>query len=179
MNLKKLNVGCGNDIRAGYTNLDSAKLPGVDVVHDIEQPFPFDDETFDEIVCQDVLEHVEYIPVLKELYRIMKNGGIITIRVPHFTSKNNFMDPTHRKMFSCRTFDFFTKSSYLGRNYYFDFHFDKVVSTKITFSDRRIYPYNYLIAPIINLKPGIQDIYEETFFSRLFPALNVLCILQK
>lgn len=180
MQTNKLNLGCGNDIKAGWINLDSASLPGVDVVHDIENlPLPFVSNFFDEILCQDVLEHVEYIPVLRELHRILKPGGTLTIRVPHFTSKNNFMDPTHRKMFSCRTFDFFTKSSFLGRSYYFDFHFDKVIDTKITFSDRRIYLYNYLVAPIINLKPGMQDIYEETFFSRLFPALNVLCILQK
>ena len=40
--MKKLNLGCGTDIKKGYINLDVAKLDGVDVVHDINRlPLPF------------------------------------------------------------------------------------------------------------------------------------------
>lgn len=178
--MKKLNVGCGADIREGYINLDLANLPGVNVVHDIELfPYPFESDTFDEILCQDVLEHVEYIPVLKELHRILKKGGTLTIRVPHFTSRNNYIDPTHRKMFSCRTFDFFTHASLLGRSYYFDFHFQEVISSRITFPNRKIYIFRHIISPIINSHKYLQDIYEENFLSRLFPALNIICTLSK
>ncbi|HCD53350.1 MAG TPA: hypothetical protein DEQ34_12945, partial [Balneolaceae bacterium] len=96
----KLNLGCGNDIREGWVNLDIAPLPGVDVVHNLEElPLPFEDEEFDHIRAQDILEHLEYIPLLKEIHRILKPGGTISIRVPHFTSRYNFNDPTHKKMF--------------------------------------------------------------------------------
>ena len=106
--MNKLNLGCGENIKEGWVNLDSAALPGVDVTHDIEKiPFPFKDGEFDEILCRDVLEHVEYIPTLRELHRILKPGGVLRIQVPHFTSRNNFVDPTHRRMFSISTFDFF------------------------------------------------------------------------
>ena len=105
----KLNVGCGKDIREGWVNLDSVKLPGVDVCHDINLlPLPFADAEFDEILCKDVLEHVEYIPTLGEFHRILKSGGRLTIRVPHFTSKDAFSDPTHRKFFTSHTFRYFT-----------------------------------------------------------------------
>lgn len=43
---------------------------------------------------------------MKELYRILKINGVVEIRVPHFTSKNNFIDPTHKKLFSFQLFDF-------------------------------------------------------------------------
>ena len=60
---QKLNLGCGNDIRDGWINLDSAKLPGVNIVHDLEDlPLPFGDENFDYVLCQDVLEHVNSDP---------------------------------------------------------------------------------------------------------------------
>ena len=40
--MKKLNLGCGNDIRQGYINLDVAELDGVDVVWDVNKlPLPF------------------------------------------------------------------------------------------------------------------------------------------
>jgi len=86
MHLNKLNVGCGRNIKKDWVNLDIANLPGVDVVHDIEKlPLPFDDEQFEEIRCDNVLEHVDYIPVLQDLHRILSAGGHLKIRVPHFT----------------------------------------------------------------------------------------------
>src|SRR3989339_1317786 len=125
--VKKLNLGCGNDIKQGWVNLDSAKLPGVNVVRNIEElPLPFGDGEFDEILANDILEHVEYVPVLKDIHRILKKGGKLTIRVPHFTSKTNFIDPTHKKRFSIETFDFFVSGTkrYRKRPYYFDFAFE-------------------------------------------------------
>ena len=134
---KKLNLGCGTDIREGWVNLDSAALPGVDVVHDINSlPLPFAADSFDEIVCQDILEHIaDYTPLLKELHRVLAPGGMLRVRVPHFTSKNNFSDPTHRRMFSSATFDFFTKGTrwHKARHYYFDFSFSSITELELTF----------------------------------------------
>ncbi len=188
MNHKKLNIGCGTDIKPGWINLDSAKLPGVDVIHDIQKlPLPFRNDEFDEILCQDVLEHIEYIPVLRDLYRILKTGGSITIRVPHFTSKFNFIDPTHKKLFSINTFDFFvdrspTKSNHIAReqNYYFDFRFHRIGAQKITFEkSSRFFAYNRLVEWFVNRSPRIRQRYESTFLSRLFPAENIIVELVK
>lgn len=100
--MNKLNLGCGKDIREGWINLDSVALPNVDVVHDITAlPLPFEDAWFDVILCKDVLEHVDYIPVLKDLHRILKPGGKLLIQVPHFNSQDAYVDPTH-----CRFFQF-------------------------------------------------------------------------
>ena len=35
--IKKLNLGCGLDIKKGYINLDKSKLKGVDVAHDSDK----------------------------------------------------------------------------------------------------------------------------------------------
>jgi len=181
--IKKLNIGCGTDIRKGYINLDSMAIPGVDVVHDIEKtPLPFPDNEFDEILCQDVLEHVEYLPILKDLHRILKTGGKLNIRVPHFTSKNNYIDPTHRKLFSINTFDFFIKNSKRReeRKYYFDFCFDHIASSLITFRRKPfIVIYNRLVSPIVNHNQYMKELYETTGMSRLFPAENILITLIK
>ncbi|MDD5254371.1 MAG: methyltransferase domain-containing protein [Candidatus Nanoarchaeia archaeon] len=169
--MKKLNVGCGRDIRKDYINLDSAKLEGVDIVHNVEDlPLPFKNEEFDEILCKDVLEHVDYVPVLKDLNRILKKNGKLIITVPHFTSRNNFVDPTHKNSFSVRTFDFFIKDS--KRAYYFDFHFNKINKAKIRF-EKGILFFNYLIEGVVNVNEDMKDLYEKTFLSRLFPACNI------
>lgn len=45
--MKKLNLGCGKDIKAGYVNLDIVKLDGVYVVWDVNKlPLPFKKEEF-------------------------------------------------------------------------------------------------------------------------------------
>jgi len=173
--IRKLNLGCGKDIREGYVNLDAISLPGVDVVWDIEKiPLPFEDEQFEEILCNSILEHVDFIKVLKELHRILKMGGVIKITVPHFSSKNNFIDPTHKRMFSVRTFDFFIGKK---RNYYFDFKFSNYHSY-ISFEKGKLY-YNYLIEKIVNSSEMMKNLYESTGFSRIFPAQNIYVELVK
>ena len=180
---KKLNIGCGTDIRLGWVNLDSADISGVDVVHDIEKlPLPFEDNTFDEILCQDVLEHVEYIPVLQDLHRILKPDGEITIQVPHFTSRNNFIDPTHKKRFSINTFDFFANGTHRQkyRSYYFKFSFESLVRREITFELwSPVFFYNHFARWLVNKSRRWQEFYEATFLSRLLPACNISVTLRK
>jgi ubiquinone/menaquinone biosynthesis C-methylase UbiE len=179
MTQRKLHLGCGTDIREGWVNLDSADLPGVDIVCDIEDlPLPFEDEEFDEIRCDNILEHVDYIPVLKEIHRILKTGGQLRIRVPHFTSRNSYRDPTHKNCFSVETFIFFV-SGQTKCDYYFDFHFSKVKSQKVKFLKRGIFWGNRLIEPLVNCSPKMHYFYESSFMCRLFPANDVVVELIK
>ena len=47
---------------------------------------PFEDKTFDVVICKDILEHIlEPLLVLHEVYRILKDSGYVIISVPnHF-----------------------------------------------------------------------------------------------
>ena len=176
----KLNLGCGTDIKLGYINLDIAAMTGVDIVHDINVlPLPFNNECFSEILCRDVLEHLDYQNLVQDLHRVLKPGGKLVIRVPHYTSRNNHVDPTHKKTFSHRTFEFFVKSSGFGRQYYFKFPgFAKIIRANILFEKKWLL-YNYLLEPIINIHPKIKSLYEATFLCYLFPAENIIVELQK
>ncbi len=106
----KLNIGCGKDVKQGYVNVDYVKTPGVDLVLDIEKtPYPFKDNTFEEVVAFNILEHVrELVPVMEEIHRISRNGGVIKIKVPHYNQHLAYTDPTHVRFFSPETFNFFT-----------------------------------------------------------------------
>ncbi len=177
----RLNLGCGTDIREGWVNLDVVPLPGVDVVHNVEKlPYPFESDTFDEILCQDILEHVSDLPgILFELKRVLKKDGLLRIQVPHFSSRNNYADPTHKRMFSLLTFEYFVENAYDGRDYYFQEHFSRVESTRITFTRHWIYFWNYLVEPMVNIHHFAQNYFEMTALSRLFPAENLRVALRK
>jgi len=173
----RVNLGCGKDIRAGWINLDKAHLPGVDVCHDVRQlPLPFDSNSCDEVLCKDVLEHLEYVAVLRDIHRILRRGGHVTIQVPHFTSKDAYADPTHCKLFTTNTFRYFTEAHF--RSYYFDFSFSILRETHIHFDRRFAYFYNYFLELFVNSAPVLQNFYEGSPL-RIFPATNMTVVLEK
>ena len=181
---RKLNLGCGTDIRPGWVNLDSSReIPGVDVVHDLDHlPLPFADGSFDYILAQDVLEHLaDPVATLKELHRILDRGGRLAIRVPHFTSRNNYIDPTHRNRFAIEWFDFFVNGSRRRRErpYYFGFAFARVASERITFENTSLWTvFNPVFGWFVNLSRRSRVAYESTFL-RAAPADNIVVELEK
>lgn len=105
----KLNIWCGGDIKEWYINLDNLKLGWIDVVHNLETfPYPFDDNSFDEIFCSHILEHMSDLwKTMEELTRIGKNGCQIKVKVPYFSSPNARWDYTHKRTFNTNSFGYF------------------------------------------------------------------------
>lgn len=120
----KLNLGAGKKCLEDYINLDIIKYEGIDIVWNLEEtPLPFQDETFEEIMADNVLEHIEnFIPLMEELYRILKKGGVLKIWVPYYNSKGAFQDPTHKRFFTEETFLYFTNNKKIP-NYKFNCNF--------------------------------------------------------
>lgn len=109
--MKRLNFGCGKDIKKGYINVDITNFKGVDKMFDFNVfPYPFNDNEFDIIYSDNVLEHLDSIPsVMKELHRITKPKGIIRIIVPYYNCYGNANDITHKHSFSHLAFEPFYK----------------------------------------------------------------------
>lgn len=63
---------------------------------------PFEDNSFDRIICSHVLEHIETDEkAISELYRILKPGGIALIAVPTYgdkTEEDLSLTPAQRKL---------------------------------------------------------------------------------
>ena len=81
----KLNLGCGNKKLEGWVNADMDILCNPDVVLDLTKPLPFEDCSVDEVLLDNVLEHLPIkINVLaEELRRIIKENGTLTIITPN------------------------------------------------------------------------------------------------
>lgn len=105
--MKKLNIGCGKDIRPGYVNVDIIEHEGVDVCCDIEKVLPFEDNSIDEILLYHVLEHIDnFDALLDEIWRIAKDEALVKIIVPYYRNKNAFTDPHHKRFFTEDTFNY-------------------------------------------------------------------------
>jgi SAM-dependent methyltransferase len=97
-----LDVGCGSKKYPGAVGLDISADTDADVVHDLDvTPYPLEDSSFDQLLLQDVIEHVERpYDVMAELHRIGRPGARIHLRTPHFSSVLAYSDPTHRHFYS-------------------------------------------------------------------------------
>lgn len=97
-----LDLGCGSAKAPGALGLDVSADTDADIVHDLDQfPYPLDDDRFDSVLMQDVIEHLdEPIRVMEEVHRVLRPGGRVHIRTPHFSSALAYGDPTHRHLFS-------------------------------------------------------------------------------
>jgi len=168
--MKKLNLGAGKiNVMKGYVNLDVNNYPGIDVLWDLNKtPLPFKDEEFNEILAYNILEHVNYVPLMDELYRILKPGGKIKVSVPHFTSMESYSDPTHINFFSYLTMSYFVKGGI--RSYPFMKFFKW--NAKIIFQKRIIFPWNYILEWFVNLNLNTIKLYEKTPL-RIFSAMDI------
>lgn len=91
--MKILDLGCDNNKYKGkeedtVIGVDFDKYPDVDVVHDLEKaPLPFEDESFDMVVMNHVIEHINNrSQLVDEIWRVLKTDGKFLCIVPHHTN---------------------------------------------------------------------------------------------
>jgi Domain of unknown function (DUF4214) len=80
---RRLNLGCGWDIKPGYVNVDLHDFGNPDLVADIRYLDLLPSGYYEEIIAQDCLEHMprcDTEPVIKGWARLLKIGGILRIR---------------------------------------------------------------------------------------------------
>lgn len=168
----KLNVGCGKDIKKGWVNLDFIRAKGVDKTHDLNKfPYPFDDDSFDEIYASHIIEHVEDPEkFMQELWRIGKINGKIKIITPHFScGPLSWGDLTHKRTFSSLAFyNYDLSKKKLGIN-------SLASLNKMTFSVKIKITFGKL-----HKKMGLQKLFNkfisvyENFFAYIFPAREII-----
>ena len=110
----KLNLGCGvnhKDRKDGWVNCD--KFAPADLIVDLEygspnrssiasttRGWPWDEHSVDEVLFNHSLEHMGettngFFHIIKELYRVCRDGAKVTVIVPHPRSDGFAGDPTH------------------------------------------------------------------------------------
>lgn len=114
-----LDVGCGLNKFPGSIGID--RIPGTraDVLCDLDRfPYPFSDNSFDEVRAVHVIEHVaDVIRTMEEFWRLLRPGGRVYLATPHYTDFSSFCDPTHRWHLNSYSFRYFGDDN-AGYGYY-------------------------------------------------------------
>jgi len=139
----ELLIGCGNsnnkrihfpgvpETFQNLTTMDLSDTVGADIVHDLNVlPYPFADNSFDEIHAYEVLEHcgtqgdwLYYFAQFTEFFRILKPGGYIMGTVPMWDSPWAWGDPSHTRIISQCSLSYLDQDHYkqVGTNSSSDF----------------------------------------------------------
>jgi predicted SAM-dependent methyltransferase len=80
----RLHIGCGQEAIAGWINIDSHALPGVDRVLDVRKGLPF--RNVSAIYAEHFLEHLgldDGLGFLKECRRVLAPSGVLRLSTPN------------------------------------------------------------------------------------------------
>lgn len=122
MQSKKLNLGCGRDIKSGWINADISKDVPADIHLDIRvDVIPLKDECCEEVYASGILEQIEgndqLIHAMNECWRVLKPGGQIVIVVPNAKHAIAHRDPMDIRKFTIPTFNYFIDGMQEYRDY--------------------------------------------------------------
>src|SRR5262249_51940570 len=119
----RINIGGGKDWRFDCLDVDYNADWDPDIVFDLNRPFPpsqpaktrrFGTTTiergyFDEIVANDVLEHIQDLQTaMTSCLELLKLGGRFRIQVPYDLSYGAWQDPTHVRAFNEMSWAYYT-----------------------------------------------------------------------
>jgi len=133
-------IGSGRWTEDGWIGLDKSDY-GQEIVWDLRWGIPLPDNSCDKVFADQILEHIQlnedFVLVMNECLRVLKDGGVMEIHVPYYQSEVAFKDPTHCRYFTKHTF------TYLEKDNKWDYGFDKrwkIISCKIV-EGSQIYCY--------------------------------------
>ena len=83
--VRRLNWGCGGHTLPGWINSDNKEAPDIELSCDIRDGLPLEEGSMDYVVSIHALPEVPYtalVPVLQELRRVIKPGGVLRLALP-------------------------------------------------------------------------------------------------
>ncbi|MBI4430835.1 MAG: class I SAM-dependent methyltransferase [Candidatus Omnitrophica bacterium] len=162
-NPKILDIGCGGSKSPGAVGIDRMPQAGVDVVHDLNKiPWPFGDNTFDLVACQDTIQILDSIlDTMNEIHRVSKPGAVVKIRTPHYSHPNSWKDPLHKWHLAFDSFDYFLE----------DFGYPRYTDRKYRMI-RKEFIFNRKFG-IGNLLAKISPRRYEKYYCHRYPPYNM------
>jgi predicted SAM-dependent methyltransferase len=94
--VRKLQIGTGSNLLEGWLNTDFVPHSKATAFLNATKRFPFDDDTFDAIFSEHMIEHINYDEgcfMLRECWRVLKPGGVIRLITPDLEALLSLCSP--------------------------------------------------------------------------------------
>jgi glycosyltransferase involved in cell wall biosynthesis len=149
--LPAFDLGGGLNSSPGFKTVDIR--PGADINSDLNEQWPFADNSVGVIRAHDTIEHLHNpLHTMKELYRALVPGGYALLQVPSTDGRGAFQDPTH--------VSYWNENSFL---YYTDARWARYIDTPVRFQAMRLYTtppdergVSWTIAHLIKLAENVR-----------------------
>lgn len=103
---RRLNLGCSDRHFANFTNVDL--FPPADVIADLTERWPWDDNSIEVIRAWDLIEHLpDKNLTMNEAFRVLKPGGCFDIEVPTTDGRGAWQDPGHVSFWNRNSFFYY------------------------------------------------------------------------
>ena len=167
--MKKINFGCGEDIRNGWVNIDKFKGKGVDLVFDAEKESllnHFEENSIEEVFTAHTLEHLfNADDVFLDFLKIIKPDGILEIKVPHYMRAKNHLI-LHKRTFSLNSFTGFYKKKQSSKSLQIKTQQRlKEMSVELHWmnspSNSILHTINVVMEAIINMNRASKDFFDS------------------
>ena len=104
----KLDLGCGQRKKKGYLGVDKVGYPNVDVKHDCSDGIPLDSNSCSIVRMNHSAEHfADPKFLMEEVYRILKNDGIVVMTVPEASTYGAKAHPDHKSFWAENDINYF------------------------------------------------------------------------
>lgn len=114
-NLKMIDLGSAHNKPKNFLGIDMLAGEGVDIVCDVTNGLPFEENSVGVIRAVDFLEHIppgRVISLMNEFYRVLAPGGWLCTHTPSTDGRGAFQDPTHISFWNSNSFWYYTNKDF-------------------------------------------------------------------
>lgn len=106
----KVDLCCGKNKLENYVGVDLTKRKGVDIVRDLNESWPFEDNSVGLFFAQEAVEYLkDPLHVMKEMYRCLAPHGWAMIYVPSTDGRGAFQNPLYKSYWNANSFYYYTR----------------------------------------------------------------------
>jgi SAM-dependent methyltransferase len=180
-----IELGCGpSKLDPSSIGIDVVDSPAVDVVGDARAVLAkIPDASIARVTTSHFLEHVDDLDgIVREIARVLVDGGTLDAVMPHFSNPYFYSDPTHRRTFGLYTLSYMAKSRLFRREVprYGKEYGLELVDVRLRF-DSNFYVLRMLkrgLTRMVNATRWGQELYEEVF-AHIVPCYDVRYVVRR